>query len=114
MSQFLYYLKQKEKSNETEGKVIIDYIGANVGKPLHIGHMCTPNIGQTLINLHKKLGYQVIGDSHIGDWGIIFGKLILAYKLWGDEKKLQENAVEYLFNLYVKISSHIEEDNKKL
>jgi arginyl-tRNA synthetase len=67
------------KRDET---IVIDYIGTNVGKPLHIGHMCTPNIGQTLVNLYKKLGYNVIGDSHIGDWGIIFGKLILAYKLW--------------------------------
>jgi arginyl-tRNA synthetase len=44
--------------------------------------MCTPNQGQVIINLYKKLGYDVISDSHIGDWGIIFGKLITAYKLW--------------------------------
>jgi arginyl-tRNA synthetase len=42
--------------------------------------MCTPNIGQALINLYKKLGYTVISDSHIGDWGGIFGKLIYAWK----------------------------------
>jgi arginyl-tRNA synthetase len=46
-------------------KIVIDYIGANVGKPLHIGHMCTPNIGQAMINLYKHLGYNVISDSHI-------------------------------------------------
>jgi arginyl-tRNA synthetase len=49
-------------------KVVIDYIGANVGKPLHIGHMCTPNQGQAMINVYKKLGFDVISDSHIGDW----------------------------------------------
>lgn len=65
------------QKNET---IIIDYIGTNVGKPLHIGHMCTPNIGQTLVNLYEKLGYNVIGDSHIGDWGIIFGKLLYVWK----------------------------------
>jgi arginyl-tRNA synthetase len=42
--------------------------------------MCTPNIGQTLVNLYEKLGYNVIGDSHIGDWGIIFGKLLYVWK----------------------------------
>lgn len=93
-----------------EELIIVDYIGANVGKPLHIGHMCTPNIGQSLINLYKKLGYNVIGDSHIGDWGIIFGKLILAYKLWGDEGKLKENAIDYLLELYIKVSEEAEKN----
>lgn len=95
------------KKNET---IVVDYIGTNVGKPLHIGHMCTPNIGQTLVNLYEKLGYNVIGDSHIGDWGIIFGKLILAYKLWWDREELEKNAVKYLFDLYVKITNEIEKD----
>lgn len=95
------------KKDET---IIVDYIGTNVWKPLHIGHMCTPNIGQTLVNLYRKLGYNVIGDSHIGDWGIIFGKLILAYTLWWDEKKLRENAVNHLFELYVKITEAIEKE----
>ncbi|MFK7780234.1 MAG: arginine--tRNA ligase [Candidatus Gracilibacteria bacterium] len=98
-------------NNET---IIIDYIGANVGKPLHIGHMCTPNQGQVLINIYKKLGYNVISDSHIGDWGIVFGKLILAYKLWGDEIKLKENAVEHLFQLYVKITVESEEKGEEI
>ena len=99
------------KKNET---IIVDYIWANVGKPLHIGHMCTPSIGQSLINLYRKLGYNVIGDSHLGDWGIIFGKLLLAYKLWGDEKKLQEDAINYLLKLYVEITSEIEKEQKSL
>lgn len=90
-------------------KIIVDYIGANVWKPFHIGHMCTPNQGQAIINVYKKLGYNVISDSHIWDWWIIFGKLILAYKMWWDEKKLQSNAVDYLFELYVKVSAYIEE-----
>ncbi|MDD2871394.1 MAG: arginine--tRNA ligase [Candidatus Gracilibacteria bacterium] len=96
-----------EYNSET---IVIDYIGANVGKPLHIGHMCTPNQGQTMVNLYRKLGYKVIADTHIGDWGIIFGKLITAYKLWGDRDKLQENAIDYLMELYIKITEEIEKD----
>ncbi|NVP17296.1 arginine--tRNA ligase [Candidatus Gracilibacteria bacterium] len=107
------YLNDKNYFNIGAGsKLVVDYIGANVGKPLHIGHMCTPNQGQAMINTYKKLGYDVISDSHIGDWGIIFGKLILAYKLWGDEEKLKENAVDYLLELYVKVTSEIENDNE--
>jgi arginyl-tRNA synthetase len=56
------YGNTDENKQET---IYIDYIGANVGKPLHIGHMCTPTQGQVIINVFKKLGYNVISDSHI-------------------------------------------------
>ena len=90
--------------------IVIDYIWANVWKPLHIGHMCTPNQWQVLVNLYRKLGYDVVADSHIGDWWIIFGKLILAFKLWWDEKKLEEKAIDYLLELYIKVTEEIEKD----
>lgn len=90
--------------------IIIDYIWANVWKPLHIWHMCTPNQWQTMINLYKKLWYKVISDSHIWDWWIIFWKLILAYKLWPDENKLIQNAVDYLLELYIKITAETKDD----
>ena len=77
-------------------------------KPLHIGHMCTPNIGQAMINIYKKLGYNVISDSHIWDWWIVFGKLITAYKLWWDKEKLEEDAISHLLELYIKITKEIE------
>ncbi len=92
--------------------IYIDYIWANVWKPLHIGHMCTPNQGQTMINVYKRLGYNVISDAHLWDWGIIFWKLITAYKKYGSEEKLKENAVEHLFELYVKISSEAEKNTE--
>ena len=101
------YLEVSEKKS---WNVIVDYIWANVWKPLHIGHMCTPNIGSVIINLNRKFGYDVIGDSHIGDWGIIFGKLIVAYKKYWDEKKLESDAVDHLFEIYVKISSDADDD----
>ncbi|PZM81975.1 arginine--tRNA ligase [Candidatus Gracilibacteria bacterium] len=103
--------------SDGKGKTIfVDYIGPNVGKPLHIGHMCTPNIGQAMIGVYKKLGYEVISDSHIGDWGIIFGKLFVAYKLWGDEEKFEKNAIDHLLELYIKITEEIEleGENSKL
>lgn len=103
------YLNDKDYFNIWAwSKLVVDYIGANVWKPLHIGHMCTPNQGQAMINTYKKLWYNVISDSHIGDWWIIFGKLILAYKLWWDEDKLKGNAVDYLLELYVKVTKETE------
>ncbi len=94
--------------------IFIDYIWANVWKPLHIWHMCTPNQWQAMINAYKKLGYNVVSDSHIWDWWIIFGKLILAYKTWWDEQKLKENAVDYLLELYVKVTSETEKNPEEL
>jgi arginyl-tRNA synthetase len=76
---------KQEKKNET---MVVDYIGANIGKPLHIGHLCTPSIGQSIINTYRYLGYSVIGDTHIGDWGL-FGKLIAAHKRFGGIDGLQ-------------------------
>ncbi len=103
----------------SEKTIFIDYIWANVWKPMHIGHMCTPNQGQVLVNLYKKQWYNVVSDSHIWDWGIIFGKLISAYKNWGNEEKLKENAINHLLELYIKATteaekhSHLDEEYRK-
>ena len=108
---FIDFLWKKDIWEIQKNKnIIIDYIGANVGKPLHIWHMCTPNQWQVIINVYKKLWYNVISDSHIWDWGIIFWKLICAYQEHWSEEKLQENAVEHLFQLYVKITAQSKKD----
>ncbi len=60
-----------------EGKtIVVDYGGANVAKPLHIGHLRPAIIGETLKRLHKFLGYNTIGDVHLGDWGLQMGLII--------------------------------------
>lgn len=91
--------------NNFSWNIVIDYIWPNVWKPLHIAHMCTPNQWQVLVNLYRKLWYNVISDSHICDWWWIFWKLILAFKMWWNEKKLKENAIDYLLELYIKITA---------
>ena len=108
---FLDLYKNKENLIQNVWKwknIVIDYVWANVWKPLHIAHMCTPNQGQAMVNIYKKLWYDVISDSHIGDWGIIFWKLILAYTKWWNENKLKNNAVDHLLELYIKISQDTE------
>lgn len=102
------YNYKKFEVNHSDKLIIVDYIGANVWKPLHIGHMCTPNQWQAMINVYKKLWFNVISDSHIWDWWIIFWKLIVAYNMWWEENKLKENAVEHLFELYVKVTTESE------
>jgi arginyl-tRNA synthetase len=85
---------KQEKKNET---IVVDYIGANAGKPLHIGHICTPSVGQAVCNIYRHLGYDVIGDSHFGDWGGIFGKLIYQ---WKKQSSHTEISLSYLVGLY--------------
>ncbi|PID84112.1 arginine--tRNA ligase [Candidatus Gracilibacteria bacterium] len=90
--------------------VVVDYIGMNVGKPPHIGHICTPLLGQSMINTMRYLGYKVIGDSHLGDWGSLFGKLIVGFGKYGSEEKLETDAIDHLLEVYIKINSDCEKD----
>lgn len=96
-----------EKKNE---KIIIDYMGANIGKPLHIGHLCTPLFWQVTINLLRTMGYDVTADMHQGDWGGIFGKLITGWKYFGDEESFKKDAVHHLLEIYVAITEKIEKE----
>ena len=96
-----------------EGKVVVlDYSSPNVAKPFHIGHLGTTVIGHSLKLIHEFAGYKCIGINYLGDWGTQFGKLIVAYKKWGDKSTIEEGGVDELVKLYVRINNEIkaEED----
>ena len=88
-------------------KVIIDHASTNIAKPLHVGHLRTTIIGAALANMHEALGYKVIRWNYIGDWGTQFGKLVAAYKLWGDKKKVEANPISEMLALYVKFHDEL-------
>ena len=72
-----------------DGKtVVLDYSSPNVAKPFHIGHLGTTVIGHSLKLLHEFAGYKCIGINHLGDWGTQFGKLIVAFKKWGNREEI--------------------------
>jgi arginyl-tRNA synthetase len=87
-----------------EGKtVVLDYGSPNIAKPFSVGHLRSTVIGQAVANLLTFAGYRCIRVNHLGDWGTQFGKLIVAYKEWGDEQALQgENPIRVLLDLYVR------------
>ena len=86
-----------------QGKTIcIDYSSVNICKSFHIGHLSTTAIGSSLYKIFTALGYKVVGINHLGDYGTQFGKMIVAYKLWGDYDKVQKEGVAELQRLYVK------------
>ncbi len=98
-------------SKEGEGKAVcIDYSSINIAKPFHIGHLCTTVIGGSLYRIYKKLGYNAIGINHLGDWGTQFGKLIVAFKKWSNEEKLQQDGMAELTSIYVRFHSEAETD----
>ena len=97
--------------NEGEGKnVIVEYSSPNIAKPFHVGHAFTTIIGNSLAKIYTKLGYNVIRMNHLGDYGTQFGKLITAYRLWGDENALNEDPITELLRIYVKFHEEEKED----
>ena len=90
--------------------VCIDYSSVNIAKPFHIGHLLNTVLGAALYRLHKKVGYHTVGINHLGDWGTQFGKLIVAYKLWGDDKDIEKRGVRSLVDIYVKFHKEAEKD----
>lgn len=98
-------------SDEGKGKtVVLDYSSPNVAKPFHIGHLGTTVIGHSIKRLHEFSGYKCVGVNHLGDWGTQFGKLIVAYREWGDEKTVIDRGIDELVALYVRFHSEAEKD----
>ena len=102
-------------SNIGNGKnIIVEYSSPNIAKPFHIGHFRNTVIGRALYNMYKFLGYNTIGINHLGDWGTQFGKLIEGYKRFGTEYNLEENPIDELTKIYVRINALCKEDESVL
>lgn len=98
------------KGLNTEGDVIIDYSSPNIAKRMHIGHLRSTIIGDSIKRMYKYLGYNVVADNHIGDWGTQFGKLIIGYRNWLNQEAYKENAIEELERVYVEFTRQSEEN----
>ncbi len=107
-----------EKSNfgqSTVGEnknISIDMSSPNIAKPMSMGHLRSTVIGNALANIVAKRGYQPIKINHLGDWGTQFGRLITAYKLWGDEDKVRANPIKELNKLYIYFHEQLKEQPK--
>ena len=94
--------------------VVIDYSAPNIAKPFHIGHLRSTVIGGALYRIYKFLGYNSIGINHLGDYGTQFGKLIEGYKLWHDEYNIDENPIDELTKIYIRINEECKKDEEVL
>jgi arginyl-tRNA synthetase len=90
--------------------VVIDYSSPNVAKPMHIGHIRSTVIGNALDRLHRALGYRVIADNHLGDWGTQFGLLIQGYRTFLTEAEREALTIEALERVYVQSYNRSKED----
>ena len=103
------------KNNMGKGKnIIVEYSSPNIAKPFHIGHLRNTVIGSALYNMYKFLGYNTIGINHLGDYGTQFGKMIEGYKRWGQEYNIDENPIEELTKIYVRINDLCKNDDAVL
>ncbi|WP_341202479.1 arginine--tRNA ligase [Planomicrobium okeanokoites] len=90
--------------------ITIDFSSPNIAKPFSMGHLRSTVIGNSLAKIVEKVGYKAVGINHLGDWGTQFGKLIVAYKKWGDEAAVKENPIPELLSLYIKFHEEAEGD----
>ncbi|MGL4425870.1 MAG: arginine--tRNA ligase [Cetobacterium sp.] len=96
------------KDLNTDGDVIIDYSSPNIAKRMHIGHLRSTIIGDSIKRMYKFLGFNVIADNHIGDWGTQFGKLIIGYRNWLSQDSYKANPIEELERVYVEFTKQSE------
>ena len=107
--------EQYGKSIVGEGKnIVIDYSAPNIAKPFHIGHLRSTVIGGALYNIYKYLGYNVTGVNHLGDYGTQFGKLIEGYKMWGEEYDIENDPINELTKIYIRINEACKNDEQIL
>jgi len=103
------------KSKIDDGKLaIVEYSSPNIAKPFGVGHLRSTVIGDSVAKLNEAIGYKVMRDNHLGDWGTQFGKVICAIKKWGKEEDIEnsESPVNELVNLYVKYHEESKNDPK--
>ena len=91
-------------------RVVLDYSGPNIAKEMHVGHIRSTILGESLARVWRFLGHQVITDNHLGDWGTQFGKILVGFKKSGQRHRLETEPVAYLESLYQEINLASKED----
>ncbi len=104
-----HYGNQKIGKGKT---VIVEYSSPNIAKPFTVGHLRSTIIGDAIANILHTLGYKVIRDNHLGDWGTQFGKLMVAILTWGKKEDIEKSGdpMRLLVDLYVKFHDEAEKD----
>ena len=95
---------------DTHKKIVLDYSSPNIAKRMHIGHLRSTIIGDSMKRILNFTGYETVADNHIGDWGTQFGKLIVGYNNWLDKENYEKDPIEELERIYVLFSQESEKN----
>ncbi len=98
---------------DRDEKVLVEFSCPNLAKPMHIGHVRNNCIGDSLQRIMRFVGYDVTSENYIGDWGTKHGQVIYAYKQWGSKEEFEENPMEHMYDLYVKLHDQADEEDKE-
>ncbi|SET50495.1 arginyl-tRNA synthetase [Natronincola peptidivorans] len=107
------FVKKELYGSDDLGKgknVIVEFSSPNIAKPFHIGHIRSTVIGSSINRIYKFLGFNTIAINHLGDYGTQFGKLIVAFKKWGNEEEVRESPIPTLLKLYIQFHDEAEKD----
>jgi arginyl-tRNA synthetase len=94
--------------------IVVDFSSPNIAKPMHVGHIRSTILGDSLARVFRALGHRVVTDNHIGDWGTQFGKLVVGWKECLDEAALASDPIGEMERLYKKINAECDVDEKRL
>lgn len=98
---------------DKDEKALVEFSCPNLAKPMHIGHVRNNCIGDSLQRIMRFVGYDVISENYIGDWGTKHGQVIYAYKKWGSKEEFEEAPMEHMYSLYVKFHDEADKEDEK-
>ncbi|MBP5751221.1 MAG: arginine--tRNA ligase, partial [Firmicutes bacterium] len=90
--------------------VVVEYSSPNIAKPFHIGHIRSTVIGASIAKLYEAIGCKVVRLNHLGDYGTQFGKMIVAYRRWGNKEDVEKEPIKTLLSYYVRFHEEAEND----
>lgn len=107
-------LKDTEDASKGRKRIIIEFSSPNIAKPFHAGHLRSTIIGGFLANIYEGAGWDVVRVNYLGDWGKQYGLLALGFEKYGDEKALEVDPINHLYELYVNINKDLTAEKEQI
>ena len=112
-SVFQSFEKERFGLEPGDRKVLIEFSAPNLAKPMHIGHVRNNCLGDSLQRIFRFLDYDVTSENYIGDWGTKHGQVIYAFRKYGSQEAFEENPMEHMYHLYVKLHDEGDEEDRR-
>ncbi|ROT38227.1 arginyl-tRNA synthetase [Sodiomyces alkalinus F11] len=107
-------LRDPQDPSKGKKRIVIEFSSPNIAKPFHAGHLRSTIIGGFLSHLYESAGWEVVRINYLGDWGKQYGLLALGFEKYGNEAALRDDAINHLFQVYVKINNDLAEEKEKI